>query len=106
MSKKLIYIAVFSCVTAATSLAATVHTVDQNRLQFSVSEITIGKGDKVNFQNSDRAAHNIIVTEGGKVLDSGLQQSGEPFEMTFRKVGTFPITCGIHPKMKMTVNVE
>jgi plastocyanin len=86
--------------------AVTVHTVDQAKLQFSVSEIRIKKGDSVRFMNSDRPAHNILVKAADGVLNSGLQQPGQPFEVPFTKEGTFPVTCGIHPKMRMTVIVE
>src|ERR1700730_13984548 len=86
--------------------ASTLHVVDQSKLQFSVSEIRIKEGDTVRFMNSDRPAHNILVTEGATVLSSGLQQPGEPFDVPFNSEGTFPVTCGIHPKMHMTVVVE
>ena len=86
--------------------ASTVHIVDQNKLQFSVSELTIQQGDTIRFTNSDRPAHNILVTDGTKILNSGLQQPGEPFEVPFPKKGRYPVTCGIHPKMQMTVIVE
>ena len=86
--------------------ASTTHVVDQSKLQFSVSELRIKKGDTVKFMNSDRPAHNILVTDGTKVLSSGLQQPGEPFEVPFTREGTFPVTCGIHPKMHMTIVVE
>ena len=86
--------------------ALAVHTVDQNKLQFSVSELRIRKGETVRFMNSDRPAHNILVGSGPAMLNSGLQQPGQPFEVPFTKEGTFPVTCGIHPKMRMTVVVE
>jgi plastocyanin len=86
--------------------ASTYHVVNQNKLQFSVSEIRIKKGDTVRFMNSDRTAHNILVKEGTTVLNSGLQQPGEPFDVPFNSAGEFPVSCGIHPKMHMTVIVE
>ena len=86
--------------------ALAVHTVDQNKLQFSVSELRIKKGDSVRFMNSDRPAHNILVGSGAGMLNSGLQQPGQPFEVPFTKEGTFPVTCGIHPKMRMNIVVE
>ena len=86
--------------------ALAVHTVDQNKLQFSVSELRIKKGETVRFMNSDRPAHNILVGSGASMLNSGLQQPGQPFEVPFTKEGTFPVSCGIHPKMRMSVVVE
>src|SRR5262249_28739385 len=91
---------------AGLSLAAyaapAMHVVDQNKLQFSVKELRIKQGETIKFANSDRLAHNIQVTDGAKVLNSGLQQPGEPFEVPFPQKGTFPVSCGIHPKMHMT----
>ena len=99
------FLAASAC--AAIALAAsTTHVVDQKKLQFSVDEITIKQGDVVKFTNSDRPAHNIIISDGTKVLNSGLQQPGEPFEAPFTKKGRFDVSCGIHPQMKMTVIVE
>ena len=56
--------------------------------------------------NSDRPAHNILVKDGTTTVNSGLQQPGQPFELPFTKTGTFPVSCGIHPKMKLTVVVR
>ena len=86
--------------------ASTTHDVDQKKLQFNVSELRIKKGDVVRFMNSDRPAHNILVNDGASVLSSGLQQPGQPYTVPFPKTGTFPVTCGIHSKMHMTVIVE
>jgi plastocyanin len=94
---------VFSLVAHA---ASTMHIVDQSKLQFSVTEMKIKKGDTVRFMNSDRPAHNILVKDGANMLSSGLQQPGEAFEVPFNQEGRFPVTCGIHPKMRMTVVVE
>jgi len=102
----LIVCATIVATTGVAWAAAAVHVVDQSKLQFSVAELTIHQGDTVRFTNSDRPAHNILVTDGKKILNSGLQQPGEPWEVPFPNKGRFPITCGIHPKMKMTIIVE
>jgi plastocyanin len=107
MKRTLFLLSMASAMASGVAYAAlTVHTIDQNKLQFSVSEIRIKKGDSVRFMNSDRPAHNILVGSGPGMLNSGLQQPGQPFEVPFTKEGTFPVTCGIHPKMRMTVVVE
>lgn len=99
-------LATIAVMSVAAWAAGAVHVVDQNKLQFSVTELTIKEGDTVRFTNSDRPAHNILVTDGTKILNSGLQQPGDPFDVPFSKKGVYPITCGIHPKMRMTVTVE
>ena len=107
MSKLLLVPCITACLMSAAAFAASqVHAVDQKKLQFSVSELKVKKGDSVTFMNSDRPAHNILVTMGGEVMSSGLQQPGQVFKVPFGKTGKFPVACGIHPKMHMTVVVE
>jgi plastocyanin len=89
----------------AVSAAAPV-TVSQQGLQFSVSELAVAKGQSVIFKNDDRTAHNITVSGDGVNLNSGLQQPGVEFKVPFAKPGTYKVSCGIHPKMKLTVTVQ
>jgi plastocyanin len=107
MSKRLPFLCIVACLISAASYGASqTHVIDQMKLQFSVSELKIKKGDTVTFLNSDRPAHNILVTVGEDVLSSGLQQPGQSFKVPFGKAGTFPVACGIHPKMSMKIVVE
>ena len=104
-------IAVFSATVLASAsavwaLSGATHSVDQQKLQFSQSELTIKKGDSIEFTNSDRTAHNILIQSAGMFTDSGLQQPGQPTTVPFTKDGVFKVNCAIHPKMKMTVTVE
>ncbi len=101
------------CLTAAITLAATVRagapvtvTVTQKALQFSVEELSLEKGQIVTFVNDDRTAHNITVSGEGINLNGGLQQPGADFKVPFAKPGTYSVSCGIHPKMKMTITVK
>ena len=99
------------CLTAALTLAATVRagapvTVTQKGLQFSVEELSLEKGQIVTFVNDDRTAHNITVSGEGINLNGGLQQPGADFKVPFAKPGTYNVSCGIHPKMKMTITVK
>ncbi|HEY3947977.1 cupredoxin domain-containing protein [Phenylobacterium sp.] len=96
--------AVIALATAA--WAATVFTVDQKNLKFSVRELTISKGDSVEFTNSDDTSHNITVSGAGFTLNSGLQKPGQPFKVPLVKTGVYKVSCGIHPNMRMTVTVE
>ena len=99
------------CLTAAITLAATVRagapvTVTQKGLQFSVEDLSLDKGQIVTFVNDDRTAHNITVSGEGMNLNGGLQQPGADFKVPFAKPGTYTVSCGIHPKMKMTITVK
>lgn len=86
--------------------AAGMTTVDQKGLMFSVPQLTVKRGDIVNFTNSDSTSHNIIVSGNGVMLNSGLQRPGVAFKAPFMKEGSYQVLCGIHPKMKMTIVVQ
>ncbi|HWJ34231.1 MAG TPA: plastocyanin/azurin family copper-binding protein [Steroidobacteraceae bacterium] len=92
---------------AATSADAPV-TVNQKGLQFSVAELSVKKGQTVVFFNDDRTTHNVTVSGDGNgvSVNGGLQPPGADFRMPFSKPGTYAISCGIHPKMKMTIVVQ
>jgi cytochrome c peroxidase len=92
-------------VTAVVSAAAPI-TVTQKGLQFSSAELTVSKGQVVVFMNDDRTPHNITVAGDGMNLNGGLQPPGAEFRVPFSKTGTFAISCGIHPKMKLNVTVQ
>ena len=100
-----------ACVAAAVALTGLVRaaapvTVTQKGLQFSVEELSLSKGQVVTFVNDDRTAHNITVAGEGVNLNGGLQQPGADFKVPFVKPGTYQVSCGIHPKMKMTITVK
>ncbi|MGO9331790.1 MAG: plastocyanin/azurin family copper-binding protein [Steroidobacteraceae bacterium] len=83
-------------------------TVTQSGLKFSVKDLQVNKGQTVVFLNDDDTSHNITVTGDGNgvSVNGGLQPPGEKFEMPFRKAGTYVVTCGIHPKMRMNIVVK
>jgi len=89
-----------------TAFAAGIITVDQKNLSFGMSNLQVSKGTKVIFKNSDSTSHNILITGPGVVFNSGLQRPGVSFTAPFGKAGSYNVTCGIHPKMKMTVEVK
>ena len=86
--------------------AAAPITVTQKGLQFSVEDLSVAKGQVVVFVNDDRTAHNITVSGEGVSLNGGLQQPGGEFKVPFAKPGTYQVSCGIHPKMKLSVTVK
>jgi plastocyanin len=91
---------------AAGVRAAAPITVTQKGLQFSVEDLSVAKGQVVVFVNDDRTAHNITVSGEGVSLNGGLQQPGAEFKVPFGKPGTYQVSCGIHPKMKLSVTVK
>jgi plastocyanin len=102
--------AVLSCLAATmivtSSLAGDSVWVGQQGLRFSSAELTVTKGQVVIFMNNDTTSHNIMVVGEGLSINGGLQSPGAEFRMPFIKAGTYAVSCGIHPKMKLTVTVK
>lgn len=89
-----------------TALAVVRHRVDQSGLRFSIEALRLHRGDSVVFTNSDRGAHNIIVRGGAMNFNGGLQRPGQNLEVPFTAAGQYQVTCGIHPRMRMDVEVR
>jgi plastocyanin len=91
----------------ATALcAAAGHRVGQKGRAFSLSQITIARGDTVLFSNDDEFLHQIYVDSPNMSFDSDEQPPGQTIQVNFPRSGTFPVRCHIHPKMLLTVLVE
>lgn len=80
--------------------------VEQKALSFGTDSLTVKPGDVVEFDNLDTTSHNIIITGEGITLNSGLQQPKVSFKAPMMKKGVYMVMCGIHPKMKMKINVQ
>jgi plastocyanin len=93
-------------VVATAAFAAAVHRVIQQGRAFSVAEITIARGDQIQFSNQDEFIHQIYVDSTEMNFDSAEQPPGQVVEITFPRGGTFPVRCHIHPKMLLTVHVQ
>ena len=76
---------------------------------YSPDSIEIQVDDTVMWSNDDTAAHTVTsgkdVTPDG-VFDSSLFMSGNTFEYTFDKTGTYPYFCMVHPWMTGQVIVH
>lgn len=103
-SRNLVFLA--SIILTLPVMAAEPVTVTQSGLVFTPNELTLDKGQSVDFVNNDATAHNVMVTGDGVTFNGGLQAPGGHVKYTFAKAGTFTVGCGIHPKMKLTVTVK
>ena len=91
----------------ATALCAgAVHRVAQKGRNFSLSQITIARGDTLLITNDDEFFHQIYVDSPNMSFDSDEQPSGQTIQVNFPRSGTFPVRCHIHPKMLLVVHVE
>jgi cytochrome c peroxidase len=108
MKKFVVAAGLASLLVFGSTLADPPITINQAGLKFSVKDLEVAKGQTVVFLNDDTTSHNITVTGDGNgvSVNSGLQPPGAKFEMPFAKPGKYQVTCGIHPKMRMTIVVK
>lgn len=81
-------------------------TITQQDKKFSESDVTIKAGDSITFVNNDTVTHNIYSRSKGSRFDSGAQAPNDSLTHQFSSPGQVKIRCAIHPRMKLTVNVE
>ena len=80
--------------------------ISQKDKKFWPTHIQVKAGDRVAFANDDTRAHNIRVHNPALEWNSGIQDPGQTVELPFATPGRFDIFCGIHPTMKLTVEVQ
>jgi len=90
----------------ATAPALHVTTVAQDNKAFAPTHIKLKRGEKIWIVNNDTRTHNVRIFDPRLDVDSGAQEPGETVEVAFPKAGKFLVTCGIHPKMELHVDVE
>jgi plastocyanin len=78
--------------------------VDIAKFAFAPGEITVKRGSKIEWANSDSAPHT--ATADDKSFDTGTLMQGASGSATFDSPGTVPYVCSIHPFMHGTVVVE
>jgi cytochrome c peroxidase len=99
-------VAVIVVCIAGSAAALVRHRVNQAGLQFSVASLRVQRGDIVVFSNGDRSSHNITVRGGARNFNGGLQRPGETLEVPFTATGQYQVICGIHPRMRLDVEVQ
>ena len=70
---------------------------------FNPTSVTVKKGQKVTWTNSDSAPHNVTSSDG--TIKSKDFTNGQSFTYTATKPGTYHYICTIHPQMKATLIV-
>jgi plastocyanin len=90
---------------SAPALAAN-HDIIEKDKKFSESEITVKVGDTITFKNQDDLVHNVKSTSAGNEFELPKQNPGKEDTATMKTPGEVKITCAIHPKMKLLVNVK
>ena len=84
----------------------TEHEVLQKDRAFSVTKLTVHKGDQVSFKNLDPFFHNIFSVTKGSEFDLGAFPHGESKSVRLDKPGTVQVECALHPEMKLEIEVD
>lgn len=78
---------------------------NQDSLKAAKIEIVkVKAGDSIEFKNVDNVTHNVYARDGE--FDLKTQAIGKSDIVEFSKKGKVKVLCGIHPKMKLDVEVE
>jgi plastocyanin len=95
---------------AAFGLAAPLAaTADADRIlirqfMFQPTTLTIKAGATVTWLNQDEEPHTVVSASG--LFRSAALDTNEQFSFTFRKPGSYPFVCSIHPQMIGTIIVH
>lgn len=94
-------------VLVATALAAASYHVSQRGRAFLPGTLQIRAGEAVEFMNDDGdLLHHAYLENDAFSFDTGDQEPGSRTSVTFPKTGSYVVMCGIHPKMKLVVQVQ
>jgi plastocyanin len=95
---------------AVSQLAATPgkpYPVNQKGRQFNPNMLSIMRGQTVAIINDDgELIHHAYVDSKSFSFDSGDQEPGSTTNIVFSVPGNFAVLCGIHPKMRLDVEVK
>lgn len=81
--------------------------VSQRGREFRPGLLNVKPGDVVRIVNDDGdLSHHAYVASERFSYDSGDQAPGASADIAFTVAGTFNVLCGIHPKMRLVVNVQ
>ncbi len=80
--------------------------VSQREKSFFPASIRIARGQSVTVLNDDRRTHNVRIRQPTLDYNSGAQEPGESVVLKFDENGLFEAHCGIHPAMRLRIEVE
>ena len=81
-------------------------TISQRDRMFTPAAVKVRRGDRITILNDDTRAHNVRIAGPSLDFNSGLQEPGESVILQFDNAGSFEAHCGIHPTMRLIVDVE
>jgi cytochrome c peroxidase len=80
--------------------------VSQLNKTFTPGHVRLKAGETLTVLNDDIRTHNVRIFHARLDFNSGAQEPRESVTIPFPEAGTFEAFCGIHPSMRLTVEVE
>ena len=72
---------------------------------FKPATLRIVKGTRVIWTWRGQSRHNVVVAQGPSQFRSAIKRKGT-YSHTFKRTGTWQLTCTVHPGMNMKVVVK
>jgi cytochrome c peroxidase len=89
-----------------TAVPTRTHHVSQADKAFAPGAVRLHAGEGLTIVNDDNRTHNIRVEDPRLPALSLAQEPGDSVVVAFPDAGDFTVTCGIHPSMRLSVQVE
>jgi len=80
--------------------------VSQVNKLFAPAHVRLGVGQTLTVLNDDTRTHNVRIFDPKLDFNSGAQEPKESVTIRFPVAGTFAAFCGIHPSMRLTIDVQ
>jgi cytochrome c peroxidase len=80
--------------------------VSQINKTFTPGHVRLKAGQSLAVLNDDTRTHNVRIFHPKLDFNSGAQEPKESVTIPFPEAGTFEAFCGIHPSMRLTVEVQ
>lgn len=80
--------------------------VSQVNKLFAPAHVRLGVGRTLTVLNDDTRTHNVRIFDPRLDFNSGAQEPKESVTIRFPVAGTFAAFCGIHPSMRLTIDVQ
>jgi cytochrome c peroxidase len=80
--------------------------VSQINKTFTPGHVRLRAGQSLTVLNDDTRTHNVRIFNSRLDFNSGAQEPKESVTIPFPEAGTFEAFCGIHPSMRLTVEVQ
>lgn len=89
----------------AASVDASKYQVEIRNFHFVPERVSVPVGAQVTWTNRDEEPH-IVVSTGNQFPSSPALDTGDHYQTTFSKPGTYTYFCSIHPQMVATIIVK